>query len=190
MGASLVTLAEVKAYATITSDNQNTIINQLIPQVSEYVKTYCNRTFVDYVNEAKVEITSGGFAYILLKESPTISIQSIEYTTDYGVTYTTLTEYTDYILDLENDRIQCLSASEFPKQVNAYKITYYAGYETLPADLKLAILDIILYYLKSDMAIKSNASVGKNTVAVEYITTARLPSHISRVLDNYIQEIN
>ena len=190
MGASLVTLAEVKAYAGITSTTQDTIITQLIPQVSQYVKTYCNRTFVDYVNDAKIEYTSGGFPFILLKETPTITIESIEYTTDYGVAYTTLVSGTDYILDLENDRIQCINGTEFTKYINGYKVTYYAGYEALPVDLKLAVLDIVIYYLKSDMAVKSNASIGRSTTAVEYITTSKLPSHISRVLDLYIQEIN
>lgn len=190
MGASLVTLAEVKAYASITSATQDTIIAQLIPQVSEYVKTYCSRTFVDYVSEAKVDISSGGYSFIVLTESPIISISSVEYSTNYGTTYTTLVSGTDYILDLENDRIQCINGSEFSKQVNAYKITYNAGFEVLPVDLKLAVLDIVLYYLKSDMAVKSNASIGRNTTAIEYIATSKLPSHISRVLDFYIQELN
>lgn len=190
MGANLVTLAEVKTYANISSTNQDTIINQLISQVSAFVKTYCNRTFVDYVNDVKIEIKSGGHSFLYLQESPTIALQSIEFTRDYGVTYTTLVDGTDYVLDLENDRLQCLSNVEFPKLINGYKITYTAGYETLPVDLKLAVLDIVLYYLKSDMSVKSNAAAGKNTTAVEYITTSKLPSHISRVLDFFIQELN
>ena len=121
-----------------------------------------------------------------------IAISSIdtEYSANYGVTYTSLTDGTDYIVDLENDRIQCINGTNFLKQVNAYKITYTAGYETLPNDLKLAVLDIILYYLKSDMSVKSNAGIGRSSTAVEYITNSKLPSHISRVLDFYIQEIN
>ena len=189
MGASLITLAEVKNYVGITSPNQDVIINQLIPQISEYTKTYCKRTFVDYINDTKTDVFSGGDTYIYLKENPLLSITCFEYTTDYGVTYTTLVEGTDYIWDLENNRLQILGQSVFPKIINAYKITYNAGYETLPLDLKLAILDLIVYYMKADMAVKSSASPGKNTVAVEYITTARLPAHIARVLDLYIQEL-
>lgn len=189
MGASLVTLAEVKTYAGLTSPNQDATINQLIPQVSEYVKTYCNRTFVDYVNDAKIDIVNGGFPYIYLDETPTLVVQSVEFTRDYGVTYTTLVDLTNYVLDAQHDRIQVLQATIFPLQINGYKITYTAGYEVLPLDLKLAVLDLIMYYLKSDMAVKSNASPGKNSVAVEYITSAALPAHISRVLDFYIQEL-
>lgn len=189
MGANLVTLAEVKIYANISSTNSDPIINQLIPQVSEYVKTYCNRSFVDYVDESKIDIFSGGNSCIYLTESPTIALQSIEFTADYGLTYTTLVENTDYVLDLEKDVIRPIYTQEFQKQINGYKITYTAGYETLPVDLKLAILDIVVYYLKSDMSVKSNAMAGKNTVAIEYITTSKFPSHITRVLDFYIQEL-
>lgn len=189
MGANLVTLAEVKTYATISSTNQDAIINQLIPQISEYVKNYCKRTFVDYVNDCKVEVRSGGYSFLYLKEAPILLVQSVEYSSDFGTTYTTLVEGTDYAIDIEMDRLQVIGQTEFPYLVNGYKITYTAGYETLPLDLKLAVLDIIVYYLKSDMAVKSNASAGKNTVAIEYITSARLPAHISRVLDFYIQEI-
>lgn len=189
MSANLVTLAEVKTYATISSTNSDSIINQLIPQISEYVKTYCNRTFIDYVDDAKIEIASGGNTYLILKESPTISISSVEFSNDYGVTYTSLISGTDYILDLEKDRLQVLGRSEFPSGPNAYKITYNAGYTTIPSDLKLAVLDLILYYMKSDMSIKSAANPGRNTMAIEYITKSQLPSHISRVLDFYIQEI-
>jgi len=187
MGASLVTLAEVKTYAGINSTNQDAVINQLIPQISEYVKEYCGRTFVDYVSDAKTDVSSGGTAYIYLREAPVLTIQGVEYSTDFGVTYIDLVEGTDYILDLEADRLQVISQPVFPKFVNGYKIAYTAGFEVLPAALKLAILDLVQYYLKNDMAVKSAPSTG--SIAVEYITNARLPAHIARVLDLYIQDL-
>lgn len=190
MGLDLVTLAEVKAYNNISSTNQDSIINLLIPQVSAFVKNYCNNTFIDYVCDAKTDIFSGGSPYLYLTESPIINLQSVEVSTDYGVTYTTLVSGTDYILDLEEDRVQVLNAEIFPKYINGYKVTYYAGYETLPTDLKLAVLELTGYYLRSDMAIKSPASIGRNSMAIEYITTSKLPSHISRVLDYFIQQVN
>jgi len=189
MGADLVTLAEVKTYAGISSTNSDAFITQLIPQVSAFVKTYCGRTFVDYTYDAKVEISAGGNPYIYLKETPTLEVQYLELTTDYGTTYTILVEGTDYIWDREQDRIQVLGQTNFPKYINGYRVSYLAGYEVLPLDLKLAVLDLIMYYMKSDMAIKSPATPGKNSVAIEYVTTAKLPAHIARVLDFYIQEL-
>ncbi len=66
-----------------------------------------------------------------------------------------------------------------------YKLTYTAGFEVLPEDLKLAIFDLTTYYMKNDMAVHSNKAPGTNTVQIEYVTTTNLPSHIKRVLDQY-----
>lgn len=185
MGANLVTLAEYKAYAGITSTNQDAEINAIIPKASQLVKTICHRTFVDYVNDNKEEVFSGGWSKLFLKEYPVLSIGSVEASVDYGASYVELVEFTDYVLDLEDGAITCIYATEFPKYVNGYKVTYTAGYETLPEDLKVAVLDLVTYYMKNDMAVHSPKAPGTNSVQVEYITTANLPAHIRRVLYLY-----
>jgi Phage gp6-like head-tail connector protein len=68
MGANLVTLAEYKAYAGITSTNQDAEINSIIPKASQLVKSICRRTFIDYVNDSKEEVFSGGWNKLFLKE--------------------------------------------------------------------------------------------------------------------------
>jgi hypothetical protein len=55
----------------------------------------------------------------------------------------------------------------------------------MPEDLKLAVLDLVTYYVKNDMAVHSPKSPGTNTVQIEYITKNTLPAHIARVLDQY-----
>lgn len=184
MGANLVTLAEYKAYAGITSTNQDAQINSIIPKVSQLIKTICRRTFVDYVNDSKEEIYSGGWDKIFLKEYPILSISSVETSVDYGATYTELVEFTDYVLDAEDGTLAAI-IPPFPKMVNGYKITYTAGYESLPEDLKLAVLDLVTYYIKNDASIHSPKAPGTNSVQIEYITTSNLPAHIRRVLYLY-----
>lgn len=189
MGLPLVTLAEVKAYAGIKSTNQDIEITALIPRISEYIKSYCKCTFIDYVNDAKIDVSNGDdSAYIYTSEPKIISISSVEYSEDYGNTYTSLTEFVDYVLDISNDRIQIVgnsSTSVFTNKINGYKITYNAGYEEIPEDLKQAALDLVIYYMKHDMAVKSNKAAGTNTVQIEYVTTNAVPSHIARVLNLY-----
>lgn len=187
MGLPLVTRSEYKNYVGITSPNSDATIDALIPKISEFVKTYCRRTFVDYVSDAKVETTNGGYgANIYLKEGPIIAVSSVDYSSDYGQTYTSLTEFVDYVVDIENDCITSLSSTgEFTKAINGYQITYTAGYETLPADLKLAIFDLITYYIKNDTAVHSPKAPGTNSVQIEYITSSALPAHIRRILDLY-----
>jgi hypothetical protein len=196
MGASLVTLAEYKTYAGISSTNQDAEIAQLIPAVSELVKTLCGRTFVDYVNDSKQEVFKGGYSKLYLDEYPLLSVSSVEFSSDYGSTYTELVEFTDYAIDKSDNSIIAIGRDsrgrplEFAEYTNGYRVTYYAGYETLPTDLKIAILDLITYYLKHEGSVHSPKAPGTNTVQIEYITNTKLPAHISRVLDLYTSCFN
>lgn len=192
MGLPLVTLEEYKVYAGINSNNQDAAISAIIPSVSDLVKNYCRRTFIDYVDDAKTEVFNGGYSEYLLKEFPLINISSFEYSSDYGQTYTDLVEFTDYTADLERDLIIALpfydntsTNAVFKKTINGYKLTYRAGYEELPNDLKIAVLDLVTYYLKNDGSVHSPKAPGTNSVQIEYITTTSLPAHIVRILNLY-----
>ena len=190
MGIDLVTLAEYKAYVGITSTTQDAQISSIIKSASQLCKTYCARTFVDFVDDATTEVYSGGTDKLILNEYPILSINSVEYSADYGKTYTSLVEFTDYTIDKEDGTLAPIMTSTFPKQVNAYRINYNAGFEVVPTDLKIAVLDLVAYYIKSDMAVKSQRNAGSNTTQVEFITKNSLPSHISRVFDLYISSVN
>lgn len=186
----LVGLEEYKTYAGITNPNQDDVITSLIPKVSALVKNYCRRTFVDWVDEQKTEVFNGGECFNLA-EFPVINIISVEYSSDYGQNYTALTEYTDWVLDRSTDQIKPLTVSGlFTPVINGYRVTYVAGYEVLPEDLKLAVLDLITYYLKNDAAVHSPKAPGTNSVQIEYISTTSLPAHIKRVLDLYMANYN
>lgn len=190
MGLPIITKAEYKAYAGITSNTHDTSIDALIPKVSELVKSICRRTFVDYVNDSKVEYHEGGSGFLVPEEYPVLAISSVEYSIDYGNTYTELVEYTDYALSKATNSIKAISTLGFPASINGYRITYTAGYETLPEDLKLAVLDLLTYYIKNDSAIHSSKAPGTNTVQIEYVTNTNLPAHIKRVLDLYAANYN
>ncbi len=190
MGADLVTKASYKAYAGISSNNSDAVIDSLIPKVSALVKTLCRRTFVDYVDVAKVELSDGGYKNIYVEEYPIINVVSLAYSTDYGSTYTDLTLYKEYAVHKLTDSLVCISPTVFPEAVNGYKITYKAGYASVPADLQLAIFDLLTYYIKNDSAIHSNKAPGANSVQIEYVTTTNLPAHIKRVLDLYTANYN
>ena len=186
MANDLITKAEYKTYAGITSVNQDTEIGFLIPKVSDLVKTYCRRTFIDYYTDVKTEVFDGGFNELLLKETPVVSVSSVQYSDDYGQTYTSLVKYENWVL--KGDSIVCLNPGGFKEAINGYRVNYFAGYDVVPGDLKLAVCDLITYYRKSDMSIHSTKAPGTNSVQVEYISTTTLPAHIRRVLDNYVAD--
>lgn len=185
--ADLVTKQEYKTYAGINSTNHDAEIEFLVPKVSELVKTYCRRTFIDHFDEAKIEVFKGGHSTIILKETPVTQVISVERSTNYGQTYTKLTKFTDWVQD--GDNIVSLDPQGVWKElINGYKITYFAGYEVVPQDLKLAVLDLITYYRKNDGAIHSTKAPGTNSVQIEYVSTTNLPAHIKRILDQYVSD--
>ena len=187
MGTALVTRNEYKTYIGINGTEQDSSIDSLVSKISELVKNYCRRTFVDYVNEIKTEYFNGDIQRIYLQEYPVIQVLSVENSVDYGQNYTDLVEYTDYALDKETDSIVTLSSTlKFPYYINGYKVNYYGGYEVVPEDLKLAIFDLITYYLKNDAVIKNLRVPTTQVMQLEYGPNAtNFPSHIARVLNLY-----
>lgn len=186
MASDLITLAEYKLYAGISSTTQDVVIKQLIPQVSALVKNICRRTFLDYIDEPKIEVFKGGVYAnrMILKETPIMQVTSVEFSEDFGKTYTNLEEYVDYVIIPEADSVELIASQYYNYfKTNAFRITYNAGYDEIPADLKLAVSDLIQYYIRNDAAIHSKKAIGANTVQIEYITNTQLPAHIRRVLD-------
>lgn len=186
MATNLVTKAEYKAYLGITSVNSDGEIDFLIPKVSDLVKTYCRRTFIDYYDEAKIEVFDGGFKQIILKETPVVSVNSVAYSADYGKTYSNLVKFTDWVV--RDDYVISLNPGGFPEQINGYKVTYFAGYETVPADLKLAVLDLVEYYSRNNGAVHSTRDITPNTTQITYIASSNFPAAIKRVLDQYMAD--
>jgi len=193
MALNLITISEYKAYAGIKSNNHDSEISVLIPRVSQFVKNFCGKTFVDYVDTDKVEYFDGGFDRLILAENPVRSVTSVSYSIDFGQTYTNLTQYVDWILD--KDSIRSLNTRAitglintnqgFAEVIRGYKVAYRAGYDDVPTDLGLAVMDMVTYYRKNDMSIHSTKAPGTNNVQIEYISTTNLPAHIKRILDMY-----
>jgi len=188
MGLSLVTKAEYKAYVGINSTNSDAEIDSLIPKVSELVKNYCRRSFIDYMTDEKTELFSGGDRFYL-KEFPVDKILLLEYSSDYGQNYQELVEYTDWVLDKQTDSILPINAQNtFTEAVNGYRVMYNGGFEKIPEDLKLAVMDLITYYMKNESSIHNTKTPTSNTMQVEYITSTNLPAHIKRILDLYVAD--
>jgi hypothetical protein len=178
---TLITLDEYKEYAVITSIEFDDKLQSIVNRVSDLVKSYCGRKFIDYYNKATqqfqniVEYSNFDGTYYP-KEFPLQSLVSVEYSLDLGETYTLIL---GCALDKSRDAIYI--PDEGREGINMFKITYTGGYQKTPEDLKLACLDLVEYYYKSE-AVPRRTTMN-NTV--EYVTTSDMPSHIKRVLDLY-----
>lgn len=187
MAENLITKAEYKTYVGISNPDQDGTIDSLIPKVSQFIKNYCRTSFIDNYDDPITEIQKGGRKVIELRRYPIISA-SVAVSTDYGNSYTDLVENTDYVLDYDTGTIESTSNLGFIQYLKGYKITYTYGYETVPADVKLAAMDLVTYYRKNDGAVHSTRSVGSAGTLVDYITKDTLPGNIARILDLYVQD--
>ncbi len=192
--ADLITLQQYKTAEGITQPKDDARLNVLIPSVSELVKTYCGNTFVDYYSSNKTEYfdVNWGTHIVQLTESPVNAIVSVQERTSYSDSYTTLTTGAyEYYLNTQTDSIlRTIGSGKFknwPEGVGAVKVVYTAGYSAVPSDLKLAVLDLITYYLKDEHKQRqtiAGASI-QNQASTSQTNNVSFPDHIKRVLDLY-----
>jgi len=191
--ADLTTLNDYKAAEGISSPKDDARLNFLIPSVSELVKTYCGNSFVDYYSTNKVESINVDWDthIIQLTESPVNTIVTVEERESYGSSYNTLTTGAyEYYLDTATDsviRTTNGSYKNWRRGPGAVRVTYTAGYSVLPSDLRLAVFDLITYYLKDEH--KERRSIAGASIQNQASSSQRnnvaFPDHIKRVLDLY-----
>lgn len=198
--ADLVTLQQFKDFAGLQGVQNDARLNTVIDNVSQLVKTYCGTTIIDYASTDKTEyfnISDNHVDRIILAESPLISVSQVQERQDQAGAYVTLiTENSDssgkyeYVLDMDSDsiiRTNSTGHKYWPKGVKSVKVVYRAGYTSTPEDLKLAIFDLIKYYLKDER--KARQSIAGSSIENPVSTSLRnnigFPDHIKRVLDMY-----
>jgi len=192
MATDLITIAEYKAYAKIQSSAEDDKLTLLIPSVSALVKNYCGRTFVDYASTATTassisatEYCSDGGFFIYTMEQPIINVVSLQTRSTPFESYTTRTVDTEYVVDKQNDYIYCLydEVYGFSTGPNAVKIVYHGGFLDVPEDLKLAVLDLVRFYIRRESV--PRAALNSNQISIENTPSVDFPSHIKRVLEIY-----
>lgn len=189
--ADLITLTEYKEIEGIASPKEDLRLATLIPSVSQLVKTYCANSLVDYYSTNKVEVFNIDWHthLVQLTESPVNTVVSVEKRDSVEESYTTVST-TEYYLDTATDSILYVTGNSYknwPHGAGAVRVTYTAGYSACPADLKLAVVDLITYYLKDEH--KERKTLGGASIQNQGSTSLRdsvaFPDHIKRVLDMY-----
>ena len=190
--ANLIDIDTYKISEGIQSTKDDSRINSLITSVSALVKTYCGNSLVDHYSTNKIETFSinWGTNLVQLTEVPLVLVVSVEEREDYSSSYTTVPA-TEYFADFLIDGIYRVSTTggkkHWPGGPAAVKITYKAGYADCPADLQLAVIDLITYYLKNEHKARQTmqgASI-QNITSSSQRDNVAFPDHIKRVLDLY-----
>jgi len=188
----LIALSTYKTAEGIQATKDDAKLELLITSVSQLVKTYCNATFVDYYTSAKTEMFNINYneSFVQLAEGPVVMSEGnkpvVSERDNITSSYTTLTQDVDYYVDTELDCIYRMNKA-WPKGPGAVKVVYKAGYATIPADLKLAVIDLITYYHKDEHKARqtiAGASI-QNQSSSSQRNNVAFPDHIKRVLDLY-----
>tara|TARA_Y100000592_G_C5479681_1_gene324539 strand:+ start:6039 stop:6638 length:600 start_codon:yes stop_codon:yes gene_type:complete len=192
--ANLITTKQYKDYKQMDHNKDDAKIDTLVASISQMVKTYCGHSIIDFYSATKLEtfdIEDQLTSEIFLTESPLVSVSSVKERLSIASSFTTLTENVDYYIDIEHDRIRRIDGDRgvdyWPQGFGSVQVVYNAGYAAVPADLKLAVYDLITYYLKEEY--KTQRSIAGTTLRNEGSTSIRndigFPDHIKRVLDLY-----
>ena len=193
--ADLITVNEYKDAEGLRGEKDDDRLSVIVPQVSDLVKKYCGISFVDFYSTDKVEtftINDNYTSTITMSESPLVTVDTVKERPDYGSPYVTLTTGNyEYYVDVESDAVVRTNESGNPiswkKGVGSVQITYNAGYSTCPSDLKLALFDLVNYYMKDEH--KERRSLGNAQMSNQGTSGIKsstdFPDHIKRVLDLY-----
>jgi len=189
--ANLITLLEFKETENITNPKDDYKLDRIITAVSQLVKTYCGNSFVDYFTTNKVDEVSINYPthIIQLDESPVNNIVSVEVRDSVTSSYSTVPS-TEYYLDVTTDSVYYVTGSiykNWPAGPGSVKITYTAGYRSIPSDLKLAVIDLVNYYAKDEHKERRTLAGAtlQNPVSSGGSDSVAFPAHIKRVLDLY-----
>ena len=192
--ADLVTLEEYKDAENINTTKDDTRLSALIVSVSQLVKTYCANSIIDFYSTNKTETFNIDWSshIVQLTESPIVEVSLVQERDSYQESYTTLTTTAhEYFLDEKTDSIIRTNAGNtyknWPRGAGAVKVIYKAGYASTPADLKLAVFDLITYYHKDEHKQRqtiAGASI-QNQTSTSQRNNVAFPDHIKRVLDLY-----
>ena len=198
--ADLITLQQYKDFAGLTGVTMDARINVIVDSVSQLVKNYCGTSFIDDYSSAKTEyfdIKDNVTTRVMLDEGPIRTVTSVQERDSQADSYVTLiTENSDnsgkyeYIVDSVTDSIIRTNEDTdkaFPRGRKAVKVVYTAGYSACPEDLKLAIFDLVKYYLKDERKERMQiaGAMIENPVSTSIRNNTGFPDHIKRVLDMY-----
>ena len=195
--ANLITLSEYKIAKKISGLSDDDRLTAIIDSVSQLVKTYCNNSFVDYYSGyGKQEDFSirYGENFIQLSEFPVVTIRDVYERDNISESFSaanSLVEDQDYYLDKTVDSIYRIDSrgnlTAFKSGTNTIRVVYNAGYSDTPADLKLAVIDLVAYYHKDEH--KARQTIAGASIQNQGSTSQRnnvaFPDHIKRVLDLY-----
>lgn len=185
----LITLQEYKDYQQIAQTKDDVKISFTITSVSNLIKAYIGTTINDDTPITETISLDYDTNVFYTSQWPIREIVSItewdRYTYDSTV-HVPLTGDVDYYQ--AGDAIYRVKQpggfASWSVGPGAVTITYIAGYDEVPQDIKLATIELVAYYVKEEFK-QSKTIMGTTTVNSYAVKDGTMPSHIRTLLDSY-----
>lgn len=192
-----VTVADYKAYAGVSSNNQDALIGTLLVEALAAIGNFCNRSFP---SAAALEFRDGtGSASLTLARYPVTEFTSLRI--DGRDIPASVNGGAGYVVPTGSRKI-VLRGYRFSEGLRNVELLYTAGYGDTgnvapwPEDLKLAIK----MYVKTRIAERDRLGVGSKALAGESITIADagsgtngssqgIPAAARLILENYLNTV-
>lgn len=168
IGEEPVSLDEVKQYLRVDFTDDDTLITFLIRTAREYCEQILNASLVEkrseyYLNEFPAE------NYIKIPKPPLVTVESVTIKDSEGIENT----FNDYVVvENEFEESKILATNGWPNielyPANPIKITYTAGYSTVPEPIKMAILLLITHWYEN------REIIGQTTSQINFSVNALL----------------
>jgi len=160
---ALVTVEEAKDWLKLSGEGENDFLQSAINDWSDAIEKRLKRVILSA--EYEDECHAGGKKSVLLKNFPVDGVSS------FSVDDEDLDEG-DYTVDLDNGIIKLKSGYAFEGGPGSILVSYNAGYEEVPGDLKRAVKQIVAleYYLSGHgrkALSKRSESTGQGSVTYE-----------------------
>lgn len=181
---ALATVEDIRKYLNRSlEDNDEMVLGMYLDGVQQLFETECKRAFdsAEYTHY----LDAPGTDKLFPTQYPITAIDSIYQDSSRGWDATSLIDSADYFIDSSEDCI-ILKSGTFIESKKAIKMTYTAGYTTIPNDLKMVcIIETARMfrrdYENQDLGVKSRNEEGLTT---SFITDTFLPG-TKRVLKRY-----
>lgn len=163
---SLVLLSEYKEILDITGNTEDEFVELAKYEVEAKVKSFLNR---DLEVTSYVEVYDGtGESNLVLNQFPINSVSKVEVYD--GLDSLGAEEWDEYIQNDDYERLVIttskdeiyLIGSMFPQGEQNIRITYSAGYSTIPYEIQQACKKLMLLYYGE---VKKTKSIGKSSIS-------------------------
>ena len=180
---ALATIDQLKEYLGDVADKDDALLTRIVNAASDALESYCGRTFA---STAHTEYYDGtGTNTLVLRQFPIISIASF---LEGGAALTTGQDASatpDVLYYPETGRLVRPWFIFLPYR-NWYKITYTAGFSSVPASIIQACLDLSAIMLRE----KEHIGLAQKTTGTQTVTyIRRLPEDVQKAVDGYVDLI-